>query len=298
MSLEQMITIIENRIQLLEEEKQMTKLKTGRDGIDDNNWNMTERVAVAKYNQVLNTLDFANELREELLCLADKEAGSKSVQAKIYNVLVVQDILKQMKEDHVREDFLFGRNGAIILSENDLDLLDQLYAAVTPKRVSDDPYAFKNHLKCAAEQLMALVDPNPTEVKKIIEKIQESGYFDQASASKDGDTAISKQEELAPAVQSPKSDLTDEENPSELPEETLQLCYQQLPKPIRDILGTVHYYFLQDSEMDVPNIQQILHQTLGNQNLVTDSENDTSENKEEKSPEDKEADSPPNVQQE
>lgn len=53
---------------------------------------------------------------------ARKEAAARSQQelSKIREVLLVQDALQQLGNDTIREDFLFGRNGAATLSEDDL----------------------------------------------------------------------------------------------------------------------------------------------------------------------------------
>lgn len=66
-------------------------------------------------------------------------------------------------------------------------MLDDLYAAVTPKHEAGDPNAFTNHVQSAAEHLLAVLDGKPKEVfagsysqiKEVIGKIHESGYFDQ-----------------------------------------------------------------------------------------------------------------------
>ncbi|KAL1506569.1 hypothetical protein ABEB36_005904 [Hypothenemus hampei] len=93
-----------------------------------------------------------------------------------------------MGTDSVRNDFLNGRNGAAQLTESDLKLLDDLYPAVTPKHESGNPTTFTNHVQGAAEHLLAVVDGKPKEIfggtysqiKEILGKIHESGYFDQA----------------------------------------------------------------------------------------------------------------------
>lgn len=67
-------------------------------------------------------------------------------------------------------------------------LLDEVYPTVTPKHESGNPTAFANEVQAAAENLLAIVDGKPKEVfsgtysqvKEILGKIHESGYFDQA----------------------------------------------------------------------------------------------------------------------
>jgi caprin-1 len=45
----------------------------------------------------------------------------------------MQDVLQSMGQENVREDFLAGRNGAVLLSEEDLKYLDDLFTEVSLK---------------------------------------------------------------------------------------------------------------------------------------------------------------------
>nr|CAI5845336.1 unnamed protein product [Callosobruchus analis] len=93
-----------------------------------------------------------------------------------------------MGNETVRDDFLNGRNGAAQLTEADLKLLDDFYPAVTPKHEAGNPTTFTNEVQSAAEHLLAAVDGKPkdvfggtySQIKEILGKIHESGYFDQA----------------------------------------------------------------------------------------------------------------------
>lgn len=95
--------------------------------------NADQKTAVAKYDEVIQTLEFAKDLCKQFLGiaavsekeakkLARKEAAAKSQSelAKIRDVLLVQDALTQMGQDTIREDFLLGRNGAATLTQDDL----------------------------------------------------------------------------------------------------------------------------------------------------------------------------------
>lgn len=95
--------------------------------------NADQKTAVAKYDEVIQTLEFAKDLCKQFLGiatvsekeakkLARKEAATKSQSelAKIRDVLLVQDALTQMGQDSIREDFLLGRNGAATLTQEDL----------------------------------------------------------------------------------------------------------------------------------------------------------------------------------
>lgn len=95
--------------------------------------NQDQKVAVAKYDEVVQTLDFARDLCKQfqtIAAVADKEskkvarkeASARSQQeiAKVREILLVQDALTQLGQDNVRDDFLIGRNGAVTLSDSDL----------------------------------------------------------------------------------------------------------------------------------------------------------------------------------
>lgn len=59
------------------------------------------------------------------------------------------------------------------------------------------------------------------------------------------------------------------EPPLEQPLPPDQLYYQQPPRPITEMLGSGSFYFLQDSELDTPDTQQIPSQTFTNQSFVS-----------------------------
>lgn len=95
--------------------------------------NSDQKIAVAKYEEVVQTLDFARDLCKQFLGIANssekdakkqakKEAQLKSQAelTKLREILLVQDALNQMGNDDVREDFLHGRNGAAHLNESEL----------------------------------------------------------------------------------------------------------------------------------------------------------------------------------
>ncbi|CAG9761894.1 unnamed protein product [Ceutorhynchus assimilis] len=199
----QAITTIEHKIRNLEKRK--SKLESYRDMQNSGKeLNTDQKTALAKINEVMMTLEFARDLYKQFLGIAasserdakkqaKREAALKNQaeMARLREILLVQDALNQMGTDGVRDDFLNGRNGAAQLTEADLKLLDDLYPAVTPKHESGNPTTFTNEVQAAAEHLLAVVDGKPkdvfggtySQVKEILGKIHESGYFDQAQES-------------------------------------------------------------------------------------------------------------------
>lgn len=98
-----------------------------------------QKVAVSKYNEVTQTLEFAREFQKQIYQIAtvtEKELKKKQKKdeatkrqneaTKIREVLVYQDILNLLTDNEIRQDFLNGANGACQLEQNELDILDKL----------------------------------------------------------------------------------------------------------------------------------------------------------------------------
>ena len=107
-------------------------------------------MAVSKYDEVIQTLEFARDLCKQFnsisldtLKAAKKQARKEALErqandlARIKEVLLIQNVLNQIGNDTVREDFLNGQNGAVQLTETDLQLFDSFYETVTPKIFED-----------------------------------------------------------------------------------------------------------------------------------------------------------------
>lgn len=303
--LRQAITIIEHKIRNLEKRKaKLESYKQLQNSGKD--LNQDQKTAIAKYNEVVQTLEFARDLCKQFLGIAtvsEKEAKkqarkeisakSHSELAKIREVLLVQDALNQMGQDSIREDFLLGQNGAANLIESDLKLLDDLYPVVTPKHEPGDPTAFANQVQAAAEHLLAVVDGKQKEVfdgsynqiKDVIGKIHESGYFDQAIVVGFGAVEVPEADnncEIPEQIERIEEEVTAVEPvtveptrsvaiPVEMPIEQIQqpeqqMYYQQPPRPISEVLGTGSFFFLQDSELDTPDT--LTSQTFTNTSFV------------------------------
>lgn len=106
---------------------------------------------------------------------------------KIREVLIIQDILRMLADDSVRQDFLDGTNGAVRIEQADMDLLEKLYVEVTPKRPtrSDEP-TFVQSATHSANTFSSVIDSRPKtfgestydHVKEVLQSIQNSGYFE------------------------------------------------------------------------------------------------------------------------
>ncbi|XP_044735987.1 caprin homolog [Chrysoperla carnea] len=199
----QAIVIIEHKIRNLDKRK--AKLETYRElqraGKD---LNQDQKVAVAKYDEVSQTLEFARDLCKQfhnIVTVSEKEAKKLARRrkeelarrqqdlAKIREVLLIQDALSQMGAENVREDFLLGRNGATQIMTEDLQLLDDLYPLVSPKHPCESEEGrpeFAVQVQQAADHLLAVVDARQKEfngsnyahVKQIIDTIHSCGYLE------------------------------------------------------------------------------------------------------------------------
>lgn len=197
----QIMLIIEHKIRNLEKRK--SKLVSYRDfQKSGKELNADQKVAVAKYDEVAQTLEFVRDLNKQVIGIATtaerdakkqakKEAWARSTAEtnKIRDVLLILDCLVQMGADTARIDFLAGSNGAARLTEDDLRVLDELYPEVTPKHdLEEGQSVFHTQATKAAEHLYAIVDGKPKEmlgstyahIKEIVNVVHQCGYFDRS----------------------------------------------------------------------------------------------------------------------
>ncbi|XP_014355575.2 caprin homolog [Papilio machaon] len=198
----QIITVIEHKIRNLEKRK--SKLTSYRDlQKAGKELNTDQKVAVAKYDEVVQTLDFARDLSKQITAIvssAEREAKKQAKKDawvryaaetnKIREVLLILDCLMQMGNSEAREDFLNGTNGAAKLTQEDLKILDDLYPEVTPKHELNEEGQSGFHMQTvkAAEHLYAIIDGKPKEIlgttyahiKEIVTTVHECGYFDKS----------------------------------------------------------------------------------------------------------------------
>ncbi|CAB3228468.1 unnamed protein product [Arctia plantaginis] len=198
----QIMTIIEHKIRNLEKRK--SKLTSYRDlQKAGKELNSDQKVAVAKYDEVAQTLEFARDLSKQVTGIATSAEREAKKQAKkdawvryaaetnkIREVLLILDCLNQMGNTEARNDFLTGSNGAVKLTEEDLKILDDLYPEVTPKHeLNEEGQAgFHIHTAKAAEHLYAIIDGKPkeilgttyTHIKEIVGAVHGCGYFDRS----------------------------------------------------------------------------------------------------------------------
>lgn len=196
----QAITVIEHKIRNLEKRK--VKLESYKDlQKNGKELNTDQKTAVAKYDEVLQTLDFTRELYKQIVGIAQesvkqqkkmarKEANERMQQdiAKVREVLLIQDALLNMGTEIAREDFVTGKNGAVKLTEEDLKYLDNLYNELMIKHHPEEGEpTFPQQVQKVAEHFVHIIEGKQKEVagttcnklKEIISSINQCGYFDQ-----------------------------------------------------------------------------------------------------------------------
>lgn len=200
--LKQGITIIEHKIRNLEKRKLRLE-KYQEVQASGKELNSDQLQAVSKYDEVLQTLEFARDLSKQFHGIvaenakqqkkqARKEALERTQQdvARVKEILIIQDVLANMGQDNIRDDFLAGNNKACKLSEEVLQQLDDLYTEVSPKReIEEGQPPFVQQLNKAAEHFICLTEGKNKEVvgttyadlKKQITEISTCGYFDSSS---------------------------------------------------------------------------------------------------------------------
>lgn len=159
-----------------------------------------QREAVKKYDEVKHSLDLAKEFCKQFAQIAkeaNREAKRESKRnaflriqqesSKIREVLMIQELLRSLADESVRQEFLDGTNGAVKIDQADMDLLEKLYIEVTPKRPtrSDEP-SFIASGTHSANTLASVIDGRPKpfaestyeHVRDILQSIQNSGYFE------------------------------------------------------------------------------------------------------------------------
>ncbi|CAF4935939.1 unnamed protein product [Pieris macdunnoughi] len=225
--IKQIMTLIEHKIRNLEKRK--SKLSSYRElQKAGKELNGDQKVAVAKYDEVAQTLEFARDLSKHVGTIAlsaEREAKKQAKREawvrytvdtnKIREVLLVLDCIMQMGSTEVRNDFLNGTNGAVKLTEDDLRILDELYPEVTPKH-EDGQSGFHAQTVKAAEHLYSIIDGKPKEIlgttyahiKELVTLIHECRYFDKTPEApvpetEAGDNHI-PEEVLAPAPPPPE----------------------------------------------------------------------------------------------
>ncbi|CAG5132058.1 unnamed protein product, partial [Candidula unifasciata] len=154
--------------------------------------------SLQQYDQVMHCLEFARELHKQFLQINQEHEKVARKQAKrekaerqaleikrICEILQLQALLDLLGRDKVREDFKTGKHGAVVLTEDNLNQLDELYQAISPSR-DDSGDEYPQRITLAAEHLVNYLDAKDRQVvgttykelKELITIIMQCGYFE------------------------------------------------------------------------------------------------------------------------
>jgi len=197
-SLQAALAIVEKKVRNLEKRK--GKLDSYRETLQRGKpLNEDQQAAVAKYDEVLGTLEFARELSGQFSKLAIDEARDKKKMIKkeqqerakvelfkVNYVLSVREILAALLEDGVIQDLEVGSNGAPKLSNDQLFQLQQFQELTTPNREDTTKGSFDKQIAASAEHLVNLAEKKARtvvgttyqELAILIDLIKESGYVE------------------------------------------------------------------------------------------------------------------------
>lgn len=161
-----------------------------------------QRRAISKYDEVTQQLILAKEFSKQFSDMAknaSKEAKREARNAvfsrqaqeksKVRDVLMIQDLLQRLKDVNVRNDFLNERNGACLVSPNEMNFIDEFAQKVVPQRPSmTSEQTFDNTAKVSAEYFCFVVDGRTKEFletgltyekgRELFNRIQSCGYWE------------------------------------------------------------------------------------------------------------------------
>ncbi|GFW59931.1 caprin-1 [Trichonephila clavipes] len=170
------------------------ELQKGKELIED------QIKAAEKLDCVIEVLDYSRELLKQFQGVVREntkiqkkatrrvliERQRQELQ-RIKEIMVYQDLLNSMGEDDVRQDFLEGNKGAVKLTEEELNSLDELYKSICPERDPESEYSteFNNALSSAAEHIQNLLNAKDREafgttykgLRETLQNIHTCSYF-------------------------------------------------------------------------------------------------------------------------
>ncbi|XP_030844646.1 RNA granule protein invertebrate isoform X2 [Strongylocentrotus purpuratus] len=219
--------VVEKKIRNLEKRK--TKLDGYRELVTSGKvLNKDQEEAVSHFEEVGASLEFAKELSKQFTTIlseankVQKREAKRGKQQKheqevgrISEVLLLQNVLFHMGQDHVRADFLAGTNGALHLQEEELSHLDEFFKLVSPSREGDEEeeetteenISFDKKLEIATSHLNSYLKEDEREACQstykdmfhLVQRIHKCGYLENIPTPPEDPAA----EDPAPAAVAP-----------------------------------------------------------------------------------------------
>lgn len=250
--IKQTLIIIEKKVRNLDKRRQ--KLEEYKESQRKGTvLNEDQLLAVSKYEEVLRTLELSRELEKSFIGLANDTMKQQKKQAKKEQIEREEQMKEKLKETHkylsvldkfadevVRTDFLNESNGAIKLSQQELDLLDAFYKYMTPctpgAKLELASTEFAEHLVALMDgknkpitALAAFAPITYLEMKKLFEKILTAPYWTEEPKKE----VVEETEEVAPQAEETTPEPTAEEKQASEEQQTLETSVEalQISKP-------------------------------------------------------------------
>lgn len=160
-----------------------------------------QKNALEKYDEVANQLAISKEFAKQLQAIVSQSSKDAkrdarkaqflrqiNEQTRVREVIVVQDILKQLKSESIRNDFLQGSNSACLVEPEEMNLLEQFSKHTTPVHpsFSNEP-SFLNSAKAAGDHLHFAAEGRNRQfletgftyetIKELFSRIENCGYW-------------------------------------------------------------------------------------------------------------------------
>jgi len=197
-SLETAMTFLEHKIRNMEKRK--AKLDSYKaEQSNGKQLNTDQLQAVSKYSELKSQLEFAKEtdktfkeIMENFLTALKKQETQAAVERmrasleRTKSILIFASILRELRSEDTRRDFTEGTNGAVKLTEEQMNCLNELQTATLDTNLSDD-----NNLAITADRFANLLDEQPKvlcgsmtykDAKNLLVELSNSEYFKSASA--------------------------------------------------------------------------------------------------------------------
>uniref|UniRef100_A0A8C5EKA0 Cell cycle associated protein 1b n=1 Tax=Gouania willdenowi TaxID=441366 RepID=A0A8C5EKA0_GOUWI len=202
--LKQVLCVIDKKVRNMEKKKSKLDDYQGRKD-NGEGLNQDQLEALAKYQEVMNNLEFARELHKTFITMGQdiqkvvkKSARREQLlreeaeQRKLKTVLELQFLLDRLGDVNVRQDLKQGVGGSPLLTDKDLAAFDEFYKLVGPDR--DQNIKLADQYEDASVHLWELLEGKDKAVvgttykalKESLDQVLLCGYFDRIPAHQNG----------------------------------------------------------------------------------------------------------------
>ncbi|KAL8561954.1 hypothetical protein ACOMHN_001280 [Nucella lapillus] len=204
------------------------------------------------YDSVVGCLEFARDLQSVFnSAVADheklqkkqlkREKQEKAAQdlKRTVEILQIQTTLDALGNDGVRDHFKSGKHGAVVLTDDNLDSLDELYKVISPPVAGEENFAEK--LSTSAEHLSSLVEGKERpvagstykELCHLLQLIITCGYFERAREAESQETTAETAEETEEAAEEAEEEPASGAAAAEVPPSSTESFSEAAPSEVQ-----------------------------------------------------------------